>query len=276
MPGGSNDVLFGSLVGDPDSGYTDLETEITIFTQRFYIRMEAFSVGDMPGVDRVYFRIYDADTGELVHERREGTYGYCAFGNGEPICDYLELAAGATWPETGIPIENGLYRVEADVYLEGDPDGSPRDQWNATFRIDAPALGPTVGPQLLIPFLVLDLRLELAETFPGEVTDMVRDKLTFRVTAWDPTVGPNDGDGIDNVTMQIFGPLGLVHERIEADPGWCAFGNGRPNCEIWNFGDNGYRWPSGAEIIADYYTLRATARADDGRTLTGEWTVYLE
>lgn len=86
--------------------------------------------------------------------------------------------------------------------------------------------------------------------FPGynqgqlNFDDLVfRDRLVFRVVAFDKNVGQTDGAGIDNVRFEITGEQGTVHERTERTAGYCVFGGGEPNCEVWIFDRRNYRWP---------------------------------
>ncbi|NJN95224.1 MAG: SH3 domain-containing protein [Anaerolineales bacterium] len=87
--------------------------------------------------------------------------------------------------------------------------------------------------------------------FPGyaqgqlDFDDLVfRDRLVFRVVAFDKEVGQSDGAGIDNVHFEIRNDAGIVHERTERTPGYCVFGGGEPICEVWVFDQHNYRWPA--------------------------------
>lgn len=87
--------------------------------------------------------------------------------------------------------------------------------------------------------------------FPGysqaqlDVGDLVfRDKLVFRVVAFDTDRGNHDGAGIESITFTILDADGnTVHERTERTPGYCVFGGGEPTCNVWVFAQHHYRWP---------------------------------
>ena len=51
-----------------------------------------------------------------------------------------------------------------------------------------------------------------------------------------------------------------VYRRRENNAGYCAFGGGEPNCNVFDFADNNDEWPNG-EPIRDggEYTLRAVS-----------------
>ena len=93
------------------------------------------------------------------------------------------------------------------------------------------------------------------------------DTLAFQVEAYDPNVGGNDGDGIDQVDMDIFGPNGKrVYHHVETTVHYCAFGGGEPDCNLFNFYDNHYRWPdNGSPMSNGHHRLVATVHAKDGR-----------
>ncbi len=75
-----------------------------------------------------------------------------------------------------------------------------------------------------------------------------RDRIVFRVEAFDSKVGNTDGAGIQNVKFVITGPNGEVHNRTENNAGYCVFGGGEPDCDVWVFSPRGNKWPSGKTI----------------------------
>ena len=83
-------------------------------------------------------------------------------------------------------------------------------------------------------------------------------------------VGNNDGDGIDNVRMQIFKGNHKVYERQENNAAYCAFSGGEPDCNIWFFHDNNNQWPDGDDVENGDYTLRARVHAHSGQEVTVE------
>jgi hypothetical protein len=107
--------------------------------------------------------------------------------------------------------------------------------------------------------------IELMQTGVGNDNDVVEDRLVFRVRAFDPDEGNDDGDGIDFVEMSVYDAEGnRVHRKREDNAGYCAFGEGTPNCTVWDFGDNNNRWPNGQRLEEGEHTLRARAVANDG------------
>ncbi len=94
-------------------------------------------------------------------------------------------------------------------------------------------------------------------------------ELVFQAQTYDPSIGRRDGDGIAYVDMRILNSDGVeVHQRTERNAGYCAFGGGEPDCNVWGFAEHDYRWPNGEPIVSDDYTLEATAYARSGRTAT--------
>ena len=119
-----------------------------------------------------------------------------------------------------------------------------------------------------------DLVVELMQTGVGNDSDVVEDRLVFRVRAFDPTEGDDDGDGIDFVDMIILDENGdEVYRKRENDPGYCAFGGGAPNCAVYDFDDNDNSWPDGDPLDEGEHTLRARAQADDGRVTMQDFVV---
>jgi hypothetical protein len=119
-----------------------------------------------------------------------------------------------------------------------------------------------------------DTVVELMQTGVGDSSDVVEDRLVFRVRAFDPDEGDDDGDGIAFVDMIILDEDGdEVYRKRETSSGYCAFGGGTPNCGVWDFGNNDGRWPSGELLDEGEHTLRARARADDGQTIMEDFFV---
>jgi hypothetical protein len=58
-------------------------------------------------------------------------------------------------------------------------------------------------------------------------------KIDFQAQVWDPRVGTNDGDGIEQVEFEILDENGnSVHKRVEKRSGYCPFGGGEPRCNL--------------------------------------------
>jgi hypothetical protein len=107
--------------------------------------------------------------------------------------------------------------------------------------------------------------IHIVQTGPGLTDSTITSALVFQVQAYDPTVGRSNGDGIDNVSMQIIGPDGVVvHEKIEVETEYCAFGREISNCKVWVFANHNNRWPSIQIIKNGPYTLQVVANAIRG------------
>lgn len=232
----------------------------------FRVRTFDRTVGerDGAGIANVDLIVLDAD-GNEVYRRRENTAGYCAFGGGEPNCNvYVFADHDNAWP-SGEPIRDGeSYRLRAEVHAK---DGSSTAEgWDVQLQLGDSS----------------DLVVKLRQTGRNGTATQVRNELVFRVSANDPTMGGRDGDGIAGVDMIILDPEGdEVYRKRETDAGYCAFGGGTPNCGVYNFARNGYRWPdrNGArgEPIrrGEQYTLRAAVDAEDGRSTTYDTVIVL-
>ncbi len=121
------------------------------------------------------------------------------------------------------------------------------------------------------PLVVAIVRPKEGESHPATA------ELVFQVQAYDPAVGQRDGDGIAYVDMRILNSDGVeVHQRTERNAGYCAFGGGEPNCNVWAFAQHDYRWPNGEPIVSDMYTLMATVYAESGRTVTVQTTIRIQ
>ena len=219
---------------------------------------------DGSGIAEVIFTIYNAD-GDAVYQRIERRSGFCAFGGGDPDCErWVFVDHNSRWPN-GLPIENGLHEIE--VTVRADPtfvDGG-NNQWTSRrvpFEIQAPPAGPGL-------FAVIDAPQ------PGDLT--WSNRAYFRVIAYDPSVGNQDGAGIGQVEMLIVeNPSGrVVHQAVERTARYCAFG-GNETCTEWLYSDNSFRWPSGQPIASGTHILRAVVQAQDGQTITVETSVDIQ
>jgi hypothetical protein len=115
-------------------------------------------------------------------------------------------------------------------------------------------------------------------TLPGYTTDQAttpmvfRDQIVFQAEVFDEEAGTNDGDGIENVTFAIFDNYGnLVHERTENNAGYCAFGGGEPDCEVWSFADNNYQWPDGAPVVPGLHNVEIDINPEDEELANVTW-----
>jgi hypothetical protein len=283
------EIVFGGGGGGGING--NIQTDVTMisdpngdptFRDRIYLRMfvndpnEGSRDGD--GIDFVEFRITE-EFGDFreVHFRRENTAGYCSFGGGEPNCNVLPIRAGATWPETGIPIENGEYFAEMFVY----PDNGGSQRWSVNFFIDNPALsagdgggdgGNDGGDQRG------DLVANIAQIGERSTATTVYGQLVFQVEAFDTGRGDRDGDGIAEINHEIFGPGGdKVYGRTERNAAYCAFAGGEPDCNVFEYTIGASTWPDTDNVVeSGQHLLRATVYAEDGRTTTVETSIQLQ
>lgn len=88
------------------------------------------------------------------------------------------------------------------------------------------------------------------------------DRITFMLgNSFDADVGTGEGDGVARVDFEIVDASGrVVHESTDWEPRFCAFGGGAPECDLFSFRANGWRWPNGVEVSSGQYdvTVRAT------------------
>jgi hypothetical protein len=228
----------------------------------FRVRAYDPTVGkrDGNGIDHVELSITDSN-GREVHFRRENTAGYCAFGGGEPNCNIYDFARNNNrWPNGDEIREGDFYILTATVFAKDGRQAS--FDWSIV-------IGGDDGND--------DLEGEIMQTGRNSNSDEARDALVFRVRANDPRVGNRDGDGIDRVEMRVVDRNGrTVVSRRENNAGYCAFGGGEPNCNVYVFSRNNNRWPNGDRIRrGEEYTLRATIFSDDGRRMDLERTIVV-
>jgi hypothetical protein len=109
-------------------------------------------------------------------------------------------------------------------------------------------------------------RLIFPDYKPAAATSLV-----FQVVAYDPPEANNDGEGIDSVDFRIEDQDGNeVHHRIERTAHYCAFGGGEPDCTVWNFAQNNYKWPDGAKIESGTFTIFINVFSKDGVDMFGQ------
>lgn len=264
-PGGGG--WRGALVTGPGIG--NISSGVAIFRDRVFFRAEIERTPNNQHIDRVEFRIQD-ELGDEFYTRTERTYGYCAFGGGEPACNVLEIRRGARWPGTNRELCNGDYTVFADIFLDNGNSAT----WSSPFTVDHPDL-PRCGDATATR---ADLEAYIAQTGPGYADNTVYGALVFQIVAFDPMRGFGDGDGIRNVEMRILDPDGReVYQRTENRAAYCAFAGGEPDCNVWYFGENGDAWPSGEPVrYGELHRLRGRVNATDGRTREVEMRIFIE
>ncbi len=289
LPGpGAKDGVEGDVITERQyvSGYSD--DGAPIFAGRFYLRLVVNATGDEgdgSGIDRVEFSITGPD-GDEVYSRTERTPAYCIFGGGEPDCNTFDVGSADRWPDSSSGVESGRHSVSVTAFTDDDPD-EQAGLWQFDFEVArgdaATGLGAeTVDDATATPALAAEvppaaLVARIVQTGPFTTDDVVYSALAFQVEAFDPTVGNEDGDGIDNVDMRIYGPDGNeVYQRTEGNAAYCAFSGGEPDCVVWSFPDNGNSWPDGDALTLGLHTLRATVNADDGRSTQVEQVINIQ
>jgi hypothetical protein len=118
-------------------------------------------------------------------------------------------------------------------------------------------------------------RIILPDYSPEKVTipPVFRDKVAFRVEAYDIRFGNSDGAGIKTVNITIRDENdNIVHQRLEQNAGYCAFGGGEPDCNVWIFADQDYRWPEGQPIANNTYRVTFDITPQDGQPLEWRWS----
>jgi len=109
-------------------------------------------------------------------------------------------------------------------------------------------------------------RLVFPDYGPGAATSLV-----FQVLAHSPLNATQDGSGIDSVDFRIEDQDGNeVHHRVEKTAAYCAFGGGEPDCTVWDFAKNNYKWPGGAKIESGTYTIYINVYSKDNVDMHGQ------
>ncbi|HMR67476.1 MAG TPA: hypothetical protein PKE64_25975, partial [Anaerolineae bacterium] len=78
-----------------------------------------------------------------------------------------------------------------------------------------------------------------------------REWLAFLVEPFDPAVGNRAGEGIRQVNFTIVNEDQggeTVYTRTEQTVAFCAFGGGEPDCNVFVFSQNDFRWPEGPPL----------------------------
>ncbi|HEY4691689.1 MAG TPA: hypothetical protein VIK33_20440 [Anaerolineae bacterium] len=101
-------------------------------------------------------------------------------------------------------------------------------------------------------------------------------QIVFRVLAHDPQAGNDDGAGIDSVDFTILqinsdGSEEVVHTRTERNAGYCAFGGGEPECDVWVFADHANTWPSGQPVQNGPYRAEMSIHPQDPNRQGASW-----
>ena len=265
-------------------------TPLPIFHDRLVFELLASNSATAPngtGIGVVAITINDNSTGQQVYHRADDTAPYCAFGNSQSACEQVWVFAQTNyhWPKSDqdtieagdfVLDPNTTYTVQMSITFS---DGSFADFWTFNFAIanqQTPSDPTPTFTSTPPPAEVTDLYVNIVQTGPNTTNTAIFGELVFQVEAFDPGAGSNDGTGIENVDLDIFGSDGSqVYHRTEGSAHYCAFAGGEPDCNVFRFniGDN---WPEGGPPVeAGTHTLRATVHAKDGRSKIVELQIQI-
>ncbi len=179
-----------------------------------------------------------------------------------------------------LPIEIGSLRDETiepgqpEVYYEYRVSDYFRMNWTPPNRAGQAKM--SFGPNLewfkyvQIGFCNLGVSApsaEIVQVGPGSTSSKAVGSLVFEATARDAEVGPNKGDGVYALEMQVEDMSGtVVYRTVSEYPRYGAFGGGCGSCTLgaWVFVDHDFRWPwsnlpirSGAhKLVVVVHTLK--------------------
>ena len=122
--------------------------------------------------------------------------------------------------------------------------------------------------------IVIPLRVDIT----SDRVAVFRDKLAFRVEVYDPQAGSRDGAGIREVTITIRDNDNndVVHERTERNAGYCVFGGGEPDCNVWVLAEHNYKWPDGQNMVSGKYNVTFNIVREDGSDAEWIWSFLLQ
>lgn len=105
-----------------------------------------------------------------------------------------------------------------------------------------------------------------------------REWLAFLVEPFDPAVGNRAGDGIRQVNFTIVNEDQggeIVYTRTEQTVAFCAFGGGEPDCNVFVFSQNDFRWPEGPPLENANYRAIIEIVPYQGESATWNWDFAL-
>lgn len=194
------------------------------------------------GIAYIDFFIQDL-AGNVIATKRENNRPYCFFGEAGDDCTPSKPGdANFQWGPNK-PIQTGWYLIRAVGHT---PDNRIQVAERPLYVNLGSAPAQTLFATLSEPF---DFNIE--------------DALPIAASA----NGPSAGSGIERIDFVIADYNGrIVHKRTEQFADYCGFGGGENNqpCNIYNFKQNGGKWPNGDPIALTQYIVRAIAYARDG------------
>jgi hypothetical protein len=181
-----------------------------------------------------------------------------------PTITLESIAANAPPPP---PPTITLEPIAANTGTQPPPTDAPTD-------VPPTDVPPTITLEPIAPNLpatpTITLEPFIANTFPqsSEFNDS-DNPLAFQTTFPDNT-------SIESVTLEIYEGDKQVHQQVEQNAPYCAFGDQNDNCNVWRFADHNNQWPSGEQAQdGATYRLVATSRTKDGRTQVDTLTFVL-
>ena len=193
-----------------------------------------------------------------------GALGWVSAGQQFVACnvDFASLPAGVP-PPTPTPAPTpAVTQTPASQVVVIPVDGSDGNKSLGNNR------GVNSGRSLLLPGFA-----------SYEVSDpmVFRDRIVFRAEVFDRGVGETDGAGIEEVTFVIRDENGnKVHERIERNAGYCAFGGGEPDCVVWRFAEHGNKWPDGTSVQPGVHDVQIQIKPKRGEAVAWFWSFRIE
>ncbi len=168
-----------------------------------------------------------------------------------------------------------------DASLTGTPSPTYTDTPTATSR---PFVAPSLTPLALmnVPIEGGDPNHKFYALLVYPIYQPAATKsLWFRVYAHEPTSSKVDGKNIDNVTFTINDNGGNpVYFREEKVAGYCAFGGGEPNCNVYDFASQNYYWvsPNGTKVkmVSGKFDIHIIATDISGNVMFGDGTFTIK
>lgn len=145
-----------------------------------------------------------------------------------------------------------------------------------------PVDGEDGNPQVRGPQDVRDGRyVVIPNVPPGSISGeppQFREWLAFLVEPFDPAVGSQPGDGIRQVNFTLINQDQggeTVYTRTEQTVAYCAFGGGEPDCNVFVFDQNDFRWPGGPPLENANYRAVIEIVPYQGEPATWNWDFAL-
>ncbi|MCO5206362.1 MAG: hypothetical protein M9928_15105 [Anaerolineae bacterium] len=184
----------------------------------------------------------------------------------EALRSSVEATVRAEAAATAEAANNAAVTPEADASAE--PEATP-----------VPPDDPTPVPTLPV-FIIQGAPSERnglsgdVFTFEGLQIDPERqvfqDSIVFLVNGVHVDGGPDvEGEGVLDLRFTVAEQNGdIVHTTTVTDPLYCAFGGDTNTCAVWNFAENGYRWPNGALVRSGPHEAIIEGRGVDPNNTT--------